>query len=166
MSADWPDRAAFADTDRIAELAVTAEPAQPPSPAQQTDRRVAEFELLEENRFSMRGAAGPFAAELLEESGALRLRVTPAQGAAATLALEPADVIAAVADYQAVCEAYQRAVKDLAPSQIELVDAERRDAHLEGAAAIRDALASAAKLDQETAKRIFSLVSAVRPAAI
>lgn len=151
----------FGPTDRIARLEIAADAATDPSPEREQERRVAEYELLEENVFRARGLEGPLAARLERDDGALTLALSPADGDGGGLAvaLSTPAVREAAADYAALCEAYFRGVRDLAPSQIAQLDAERRAAHHEGAEAVRAALGAAAETDAPTARRLFSLVS-------
>lgn len=171
MTAPEP-AAAFGPGDRIVSIELDTAGAPPPSPEMEQDQRVAHFELLEENHFRLRdepaGAGGPVAAALRVRDGALRMsarRVGAAQDAF-DLELNAPALAEAIADYTALCEAYVQAVRDLAPSQIERLDAERREAHAEGARAVSAALSPAAEMDAATGRRLFSLVCSVAPPSL
>lgn len=154
--------ATFSQTDRIATLAIDAAGPERSDVIGQ-ERRVAEFELLERNATRrVDGTAGPYDARIArDDAGGWELSLIGPDGGAATAALDGDALRAAAADYAAVCEAYVTAVRDLAPSQIAQLDAERRSAHLRGASLARAAMADAVAVDDETAKRLFSLFVAV-----
>lgn len=160
-----PSGADFGPDDRIASLSMDTAGAPPPSPEVEQDQRVAHFELLEENRFRLTDVGGAVDAALRVKDGALRMRARAAGAAADAfdLALGSPALAEATADYAALCEAYAQAVRDLAPSQIERLDAERREAHAEGARAVQAVLADVAEMDAATGRRLFSLVCAMAP---
>lgn len=163
-AAGEPD-AGFGPDDRIATLHLDTAGGPPPSAEMEQDQRVAHFELLEENRFRLLGeaGAGPAEATLSLREGALRMSAR--RVGAETLAFDrvlASDALGeAISDYAALCEAYVRAVRDLAPSQIERLDAERREAHAEGARAVAAVLADIAEMDAATGRRLSSLVCAM-----
>ena len=61
----------------------------------------------------------------------------------------------------AVCDAYRDAVSHLPPAQIEALDQERKRAHNEASALIADRLTPAIEMDEATARRLFTLISAL-----
>ena len=57
-----------------------------------------------------------------------------------------------------ICENYVEAIKIRTPSQIEAIDMARRGIHDEGAELLRVHLSSAVAMDQNTARRLFTLM--------
>ena len=63
-----------------------------------------------------------------------------------------------VKDYFQICESYFEAVKTLPPSQIETIDMARRGIHNEGARVLQERLNGKADIDDQTARRLFTLI--------
>ncbi len=63
-----------------------------------------------------------------------------------------------VKDYWAICESYYDAVKNMPPSQIETIDMARRGIHNEGARVLSERLEGKAIIDNDTARRLFTLI--------
>jgi uncharacterized protein (UPF0262 family) len=63
-----------------------------------------------------------------------------------------------VKDYWAICESYFDAVKNMPPSQIETIDMARRGIHNEGARILEERLDGKASVDNDTARRLFTLI--------
>ncbi len=63
-----------------------------------------------------------------------------------------------VKDYWSICESYYDAVKNMPPSQIETIDMARRGIHNEGARILTERLAGKADVDNDTARRLFTLI--------
>ncbi|MEY8840429.1 UPF0262 family protein, partial [Cribrihabitans sp. XS_ASV171] len=63
-----------------------------------------------------------------------------------------------VKDYFQICESYFNAVKTLPPSQIETIDMARRGIHNEGSRVLRERLEGKAEVDEDTARRLFTLI--------
>ena len=61
-------------------------------------------------------------------------------------------------DYFTVCESYYSAIKTASPSKIEAIDMGRRGLHNEGAAVLRDRLNGQIDIDEDTARRLFTLL--------
>ena len=129
------------------------------------ERRVAIFDLLEENRFALPPRAdretpqGPFRLHLGIRDGRLVFDLASEDGVKAAefhLSLGPFRQV--VKDYFQICESYFDAVKRLPPSQIEAIDMARRGIHNEGAAILQDRLEGKALVDTDTARRLFTLI--------
>ncbi|GHC54208.1 UPF0262 family protein [Neogemmobacter tilapiae] len=134
----------------------------PPTPEIEQDRRVAVFDLLEENRFDLAGQEGPFALALGIREGRLVFDLTTESGAKLVefhLSLGPFRQVAK--DYFQICESYFDAVKRLPPSQIEAIDMARRGIHNEGARVLQERLEGKAVVDTATARRLFTLICAL-----
>ena len=63
-----------------------------------------------------------------------------------------------IKDYFTVCESYFEAIKRSSPSQIEAIDMGRRALHNEGSDMLRDQLADKVVIDDDTARRLFTLL--------
>lgn len=124
------------------------------------ERKVAIFDLLEENSFALKnGAQGPYALRLAIEEGRLVFDVAREGGEPLTrigLALGPFRHV--VKDYFQMCESYFQAIKTASPSRIEAIDMGRRGIHNEGSELLRERLAGKVELDLATARRLFTLI--------
>ncbi|PTW43880.1 UPF0262 family protein [Rhodovulum kholense] len=137
----------------------------PPTPEIEQERKVALFDLMEDNSFSLPGREdrpappGPFRLTLSIREKRLVFDVkTETGGPAAEFHLSLSPFRQAVKDYWQICESYFDAVKRLPPSQIEAIDMARRGIHNEGARLLQERLESKADLDIDTARRLFTLI--------
>jgi uncharacterized protein (UPF0262 family) len=124
------------------------------------ERRVALFDLLESNHFGPEVAhGGPYRLLLSVEENRLIFDIRDGDGGEllrVPLALQPFRRI--VKDYFTVCESYYRAIKSATPARIEAIDMGRRGLHDEGSRLLQSELASRIALDQDTARRLFTLL--------
>lgn len=136
-----------------------------PTPEIEQERRVAIFDLLEENVFDLPGRDGrdvpdgPYRLGLAIREKRLVFDISTEDGAPAGefhLALGPFRQV--VKDYFQICESYFDAVKSAAPSQIETIDMARRGIHNEGARVLQERLDGKAEVDNDTARRLFTLI--------
>lgn len=134
----------------------------PPTPEIEQERKVAVFDLLEENRFEIAredAPEGPYALALAIRDRRLVFTLTTEAGEPAAefhLSLGPFRQI--IKDYFAICESYFDAVKRLPPSKIEAIDMGRRGIHNEGARILKERLEGKAAVDDDTARRLFTLI--------
>jgi uncharacterized protein (UPF0262 family) len=144
-------------------VSVELDPATLPSASAEVEheRRVAIFDLLEKNSFEPLGSkAGPYALTLSLVDGRLVLDVKgPAFSKAYGLSLSPLNK--AVKDYMEICDSYYEALRGTSPGKIEAVDMGRRGLHNEGAELLRVRLEGKVAVDHETARRLFTLVTAL-----
>jgi uncharacterized protein (UPF0262 family) len=124
------------------------------------ERQVAMFDLLERNSFALEGGfAGPYLVELSLREANLIFSIQTENGAQATeLVLPMRPFRRLIKDYFLICNSYFEAIKNASPSRIEAIDMGRRGLHNEGAEKLVDALAGKVRLDDETARRLFTLV--------
>ena len=61
-----------------------------------------------------------------------------------------------------VCESYYDAIRSATPDKIETIDQARRVLHNEGAETLRTRLAGQAEIDDDTARRLFTLISVLQ----
>jgi uncharacterized protein (UPF0262 family) len=137
-----------------------------PTPEVEQERKVAIFDLLEDNSFTLLARPGlpapdgPFALNMAIRERRLIIEVKDEAGAPLNelhLSLGPFRQV--VKDYYQICGSYFDAVKRLPPSQIEAIDMARRGIHNEGARILQERLEGKAELDIDTARRLFTLVS-------
>ena len=137
----------------------------PPTPEIEQERRVAMFDLMEENSFTLpaRDARdvpeGPYNLALAIREKRLVFDISTEAGEKAAefhLSLSPFRQV--VKDYFQICKSYFDAVKTLPPSQIETIDMARRGIHNEGARILQERLEGKVEVDEDTARRLFTLV--------
>lgn len=150
---------------RIAHIQIDDRNLPPPTPEIEQERRVAIFDLLEDNVFTLPNRddrtvpAGPYRLDLSIREKRLVFDVSTDQGERAVefhLSLSPFRQV--VKDYWAICESYYDAVKNMPPSQIETIDMARRGIHNEGARVLSERLEGKAEIDNDTARRLFTLI--------
>ncbi len=124
-------------------------------------RRVAIFDLIEQNSFTPEGAeGGPYALRLSSQDNRLAFDISgPDFSRTHVLSLSPMKTV--IRDYALICESYYEALRGSSPSQIESVDMGRRGLHNEGAELLKGRLEGKVEIDKETARRLFTLVCAV-----
>lgn len=129
-------------------------------PEVEHERQVAVFDLIESNTFELEdGFAGPYRLELSLRESTLVLDVGNEQQSETTeIALPMRSFRSLIKDYFLICDSYFKAIKAATPSQIEAIDMGRRGLHNEGAEKLKDALAGRVKVDDETARRLFTLI--------
>ena len=138
----------------------------PPATAEiEQERKVAVFDLLEDNSFALpprdgrTPPPGPYRLGLAIRERRLVIEVGTEAGEDVTafhLSLGPFRQV--VKDYYQICGSYYSAVKTLPPSQIEAIDMARRGIHNEGARILLERLEGKADLDIDTARRLFTLI--------
>lgn len=65
-------------------------------------------------------------------------------------------------DYDLICDAYDAAVREAAHTRLEAIDMGRRGLHDEAATILAERLSGKISLDHATARRLFTLVSALQ----
>ncbi len=124
------------------------------------ERKVAIYDLLEENYFEpVGGGTGPFELYLSNVENRLVLDVRRQSGGAlgqVHLSMSPFRKI--IKDYFMLCESYYDAIRTAAPAQIETIDMARRSLHNEGSEILRERLNEKINLDLNTARRLFTLI--------
>lgn len=152
-------------TNRICHIEIDEKGLARATPEIEQERRVAIFDLLEENSFGLpgrdgRGAPeGPYRLSLAIRDGRLVFEVATEDEVKIGefhLSLGPFKQV--VKDYFQICESYFDAVKRLPPSQIEAIDMARRGIHNEGARVLQERLEGKAEVDTDTARRLFTLI--------
>ena len=150
---------------RIAQIELDDRNLPPPTAEIEQERKVAIFDLLEDNTFDLPKRddrvvpAGPYKVDLAIREKRLVFDISTEAGEKAAefhLSLSPFRQV--VKDYWAICESYYDAVKNMPPSQIETIDMARRGIHNEGARVLSERLEGKADIDNDTARRLFTLI--------
>ena len=127
------------------------------------EREVAIFDILDGNVFAVDGVdQGPYALHLAIANDRLQINIATGQGAEIAqhhVPLTPLKRI--IKDYFMVCESYYEAVRTAPPARIQAIDVNRRSLHDEGSQILREKLAGKIVIDTDTARRLFTLVSAL-----
>ncbi|MEM6537277.1 MAG: UPF0262 family protein [Pseudomonadota bacterium] len=145
---------------RIVDISLDERSLAPATADVEHERKVAIFDLKEENYFEPIGAGeGPFKLHLSyaelrlifdihresgEPVGQLHLSMTPFRKI--------------IKDYFLLCESYFDAIRNAAPAQIETVDMARRAMHNDGSEILMERLNDKINLDLNTARRLFTLI--------
>jgi uncharacterized protein (UPF0262 family) len=148
---------------RLIGIEVDASIAAPPSPEAEQERRMAIHDLIERNSFTLAGGKpGPYRLKLSTVQGRLVFEIaTEAGEAIAVIGLSMTPFKALVKDYFLMCESYYQAIRNATPAQIETIDMARRGLHNEGSDLLKERLQGKIGLDFDTARRLFTLVSAL-----
>jgi uncharacterized protein (UPF0262 family) len=125
------------------------------------ERRVAIYDLIQENKFRPFGHdGGPYALALGISGNRLVFDIRESDGTpviAHMLSLAPFRRI--VKDYFVVCDSYYTAIRTATPDRIEALDMGRRALHDEGSRIVMERLKRKVDLDFETARRLFTLLT-------
>ena len=137
----------------------------PPTPEIEQERKVAIFDLLEDNSFALPAREGheipdgPYKLLLAIREHRLVFDIsTESDEKVGEFHLSLGPFRQVVKDYFQICESYFDAVKKLPPSQIEAIDMARRGIHNEGARVLQERLEGKAEIDIDTSRRLFTLI--------
>jgi uncharacterized protein (UPF0262 family) len=128
------------------------------------ERRIAIFDLIEENSFAPQraypdGYDGPYRVALSVPEGRLQLDIKRADDSALeTLILSLAAFRRPIRDYFAICDSYFQAIRSATPTQIETIDMARRGIHDDAARLLMERLDGKIAVDHATARRLFTLI--------
>jgi uncharacterized protein (UPF0262 family) len=149
------------DEHYISELHIDPDSLPITSIEMQHERRVAIFDLLEENSFRVTDSdKGPYVVTLsLKDGQRLIFDVTSSTGADRgqfQISLVPFRRI--IKDYFMICESYHNAIRTATSAQIEAIDMGRRGLHNEGSRLLTDSLRNQAEMGFNTSRRFFTLI--------
>ena len=132
----------------------------PTNPEVEHERRIAISDLLEENRFKIVGRdLGPYALCLKLRESRLIFEIAADDGHhVADFFLSLLSFRKIIRDYFTVCERYYQAVKTAQPAKIQSIDMGRRGLHNEGADLLQEKLSKQVDVDENTARRLFTLI--------
>ena len=129
------------------------------TPEVEHERNVAVFDLLEENSFDLKdGLSGPYDVVLSLREANVVLAIEGAAAKTAEIVFSARPLRRVIKDYFMICESYFDAIKGASPSRIEAIDMARRGLHNEGSEILQEALSGKVEMDQNTARRLFTLV--------
>jgi len=133
-------------------------------PDAEHERRVAIFDLIEENTFGVIDDedGGPYVLHLSMVERKLVFDIRQESGEkvhAFILSISPFRGI--IRDYFMICESYYSAIKTQTPHQIEAIDMARRGIHNEGSSLLAERLEGKIEVDFDTARRLFTLICAL-----
>ncbi len=134
------------------------------NPDLEHERRVAIFDLLEDNFFKLKnGQDGPYRVVLSLTDRGINLSVRQLDDqfiCDIKVSMTPFRRI--IKDYFLICESYYEAIRSATPDRIETIDMARRAMHNEGSELLQEKLEEDVAVDQETARRLFTLVSVLQ----
>lgn len=150
----------MSDTQRIAEIFLDERSVVSRSPQIDHERKVAIYDLLEENIFDPVGDfTGPFNLHLSIAENRMIFDVRDGEDNELVKFTQPLSTLRSIVkDYFMVCDSYFKAIKTSSPSQIEAIDMGRRGLHNEGAEILQERLAEKVVIDTDTARRLFTLI--------
>lgn len=128
------------------------------------ERRVAIYDLIEENFFRPvrsveRGARGPFRLHLGVRDGRLAMDVADEEGEQLeSLLIGLARFRRPIREYFAICDSYYQAIRKATPGEIETIDMARRGIHNNAAELLMERLEGKVETDFATARRLFTLI--------
>ena len=128
------------------------------------ERRIAIFDLIEENYFKPEreyegGYAGPFRLQLSVHEGRLGLAIgTKDEQHLETIILAMGRFRRPIRDYFAICDSYYQAIRKATAQEIETIDMARRGVHNDAAEMLKDRLEGKIEIDFPTARRLFTLI--------
>lgn len=148
----------------IAELHIDEDSLPVASIEMQHERRVAIFDLLEENEFKpLDSERGPYTLRLsLQDGRRLAFEVARTNGSPRgtyTMSLVPFRRV--IKDYFMICESYHNAIRTATSAQIEAIDMGRRGLHNEGSRMLTDSMRNQVEMDFNTTRRLFTLICAL-----
>lgn len=146
-------------TDGLLQVVLEGEAPARLSPLGEADRAQAVADLADTSVFRLPGGRGPYILHLSVQEGRLVFDVRDGQDAPLTaivLALGPFRGL--LKDYQLLVDSHMLAVEEGREGRMEAIDMGRRALHNEGAALLMERLAGKIEVDEETARRVFTLV--------
>ncbi|MFV0644010.1 MAG: UPF0262 family protein [Sphingomonadaceae bacterium] len=128
------------------------------------ERRVAIFDLIEENSFrpvrpAEAGHEGPYNLQLAVRDGRLAMDIRDEQQQPLEmLLLGLARFRRPIREYFAICDSYYQAIRKATAAEIETIDMARRGIHNNAAELLMERLEGKVETDFATARRLFTLI--------
>jgi len=150
----------LSNLQRIAQITLDENTLIRRSPDIEHERRIAIYDLLEANSFQPVGEfEGPYNLLMGMEENRLVLNIRNSDYEPLTRVLVPLMPFRRIIkDYFTICESYFQAIKSAQPSKIEAIDMGRRGLHNDGSDLLRERLDGKIIVDNETARRLFTLI--------
>ena len=148
------------DRRRIASITLDEKTVVRRAPEIEHERAVAIFDLIEGNHFAPTGGLeGPFALHLSIADNRLVMDIAAEDRTPLTRIVLPMSPFRRIIkDYFQVCESYFQAIRSAPASRIEAIDMGRRALHNEGSALLQRRLEDQVAVDNNTARRLFTLI--------
>jgi uncharacterized protein (UPF0262 family) len=116
-------------------------------------------DIIHENHFRVLNHKGPYHVYLGFSENRLKIEIWNTEAQALEEIMVPLSRLRShLKDYHIVCESYVQAVNSAEPHRVEAIDMGRRGLHDEGALLLQSILERWAETDNETARKLFSLV--------
>ncbi|WP_310016754.1 UPF0262 family protein [Croceicoccus sp. BE223] len=134
------------------------------NPDIEQERRIAIFDLIEENTFKPlrafeAGHEGPYKLRLSVVDGRLSIEIADENDASLeVLLLGLARFRRPIREYFAICDSYYQAIRKASPQEIETIDMARRGVHNNAAELLLERLDGKVETDFATARRLFTLI--------
>lgn len=127
------------------------------------EREVAIFDILDGNSFALQGEdRGPYKLEISLAEDRFAFKVgNEASALITTHLVSQAPFKRILKDYFLICDSYYEAIRTAPPAKIQAIDMSRRSLHDEGSRLLQERLASLIDVDFDTARRLFTLISAI-----
>lgn len=153
----------MSDSERIIAVDIDNQTLSASGPEAEHERRVAIFDLIEQNEFSVEGMKkGPYKLELSRSENRLIMAISDEKDEPLhTFILSLAPFRRIVKDYFMICDSYYDAIRTSTPHQIEAIDMARRGVHNEGSELLARRLEGKIETDFDTARRLFTLICAL-----
>lgn len=147
-------------TKRIASIVLDEASVVRRTPEIEHERKVAIFDLLEDNTFAPVGSdGGPYSLHLAIEENRLVFDIrNEAEDPHGKVILSLSPFRKIIKDYFLICESYYEAIRSASPSKIESIDMGRRGLHNEGAELLTARLDGKITIDHDTSRRLFTLI--------
>ncbi len=149
--------------NRLVSIEIDDETLAASGPDAEHERRVAIFDLIEENSFEVEGKdAGPYSLHLAMQERKLVFDIRLENGENAhVFLLSMTPFRGVIRDYFMICESYYDAIRSSTTHQIEAIDMARRGIHNEGSDLVAARLEGKVKVDFDTSRRLFTLICAL-----
>ena len=133
------------------------------SPEQKQERAIAIYDLMENNYFRLLGIKGPYILKLEIQPMHILFQINSKENKLLkSFFLSLGSFRKLIRDYKIICENYYDAIKTKPPSQIQAIDMGRRSVHNEGSKKIIERLSDKVELDDDTARRLFTLICVLK----
>jgi uncharacterized protein (UPF0262 family) len=150
------------DKARICSIVIDEKSLASAGPDAEHERKIAIFDLIEQNSFHVIGYdGGPYDVALSLEDNRLVFNVAEGTAQVRRFILSMTAMRRIIKDYFMVCDSYYDAIRSSTPAQIEAIDMGRRGLHNEGSQLLTERLAEKVEVDHDTARRLFTLVCAL-----
>ena len=149
--------------DRLIGVDIDDETLGASGPDAEHERRVAIFDLIEENSFALIDHdRGPYALSLSQVERKLVFAIRDEAGEDVhTFIMSMGPFRGVIRDYFMICDSYYDAIRTQTPHQIEAIDMARRGIHNEGSELLAERLEGKVNIDFHTARRLFTLICAL-----